>query len=431
MMAERSKLTLTQQAITLPGGISRTKQLPHVVTGASTPTKTTSPLLEDVETEIPETLFPPDKLYIDLKLPPEVAILQVYQNGADKYSVWGGNAVFRLPSTQPKELPKLSLGKLVQQQELPENIRDDMSCFSEENPEIRKWLKKLRNQFYEQLCLIIDDHSDFEIPWEMVELSPWDSPNEYLGTLITTVRWRKVIREEDYLTLEVKKDECCGNAVAYVLDKELEGVGPELDILERLQSVIYRSSTHKIKAFQTHLQRNESGCGLVYISCHGSFSDNLREITLGSDRDKQQQLKLLALRRCQLNLIKNSQGIVFINACHSSRHQEHRFIPHGYRRGFVELFLKKGARGVIATLGPVGDKYAAKFARDLIQESLQSSNLAVAELLRKLRLRVVENLPDEPTTEDLLSFIYTFMYVYYGNPMTVLRLTSPGGKPNV
>ncbi len=99
--------------------------------------------------------------------------------------------------------------------------------------------------------------------------------------------------------------------------------------------------------------------------------------------------------------------------------------------GFIELFLAKGARGVIGTLGAVGDSHAANFAHDLIQESLRSPNLSVAALLRKLRLRVVENLPEQPTTQDLLPFIYTFMYVYYGNPMTVLRLTPPGGQPNV
>ena len=426
-----SKLTLTQQAITLPGGVNPPKLLPHEVTDASTPTKTTPFLPKDLETQISETSFSSNEIYIDQKLPPEVAVLQIYQNGEDKYSVWGGNAVSRLPSTQPKEIPELSLGKLVLQKELPEDIRDGMSCFSEENIEIRNWLKKLRNDFDEQLCLIINDHTDFEIPWEMVELSPWNSSSEYIGASITTVRWQKVIREEDYLTLEVKKDKCFGSAVAYVLDTELQEIGPELDILERLQSVIYRSSTHTIEEFQTHLESNESGCGFVYISCHGNFSENLREITLGSNSDKQQQLKLLALRRCQLNLIKNSQGIVFINACHSGRHQEHPFIPQGYRRGFVELFLKKGARGVIGTLGPVGNKYAGKFARDLIHESLESSKLSVAELIRKLRLRIVENLSDMPTSEGLECLIYTFMYVYYGNPMTVLQLTPPGEKPNV
>ncbi|WP_446383973.1 CHAT domain-containing protein [Coleofasciculus sp. E2-BRE-01] len=428
MMVDKFKRSLTQRAITSPTSLGRTKQLPFEATQAAAPTPTPPALPEDVETQTEEKLFPPNKLYITMKLPPEVAILHIYQNGEDEYSVWGGNGVAGLPQTPPNQPPNLSLGKLVQNKELPEKIRDDMSYFSHVNLEIRKWLKRLKYKFGQQLCLVIADYTDFEIPWEMLELSPYESPNEYLGALMTTVRWRQIISGDDYVVLNFQADECCGNAVAYVLDTELKGVGPELDILEQLQAVVYRSSQHPIKTFQQYLQQHQVGCGFVYISCHGTFRGNLREITLGSDYDEQQQLKLLALRRCQLNLVKKSRGIVFINACHSGREQAHASIPHTYRMGFVELFLAKGARGVIGTLGAVGDSYAAKFARELIEASLRSPNLSVAALLRELRLRVVQKLPDEPTTQDLLPFIYTFMYVYYGNPMTVLRLTPPGGQ---
>lgn len=430
-MAHKSKRSLTQRAITTPTGLSRTKQLPFETSEKVTPTKITPSLPEDVETATKQKLFPPNELYIDLKLPSEVAILHVYQNGVDEYAVWGGNAVNSLQQTKPNKPPKLSLGKLVEEKVLPDCIQDDLRYFSHVNPEIRKWLKFLRNKFSERLCLVISDYTDFEIPWEMLELSPYESPNEYLGALITTVRWRQIISGDDYLVLQFKQEECCGNTVAYILDSELQGVGPELTILEKLQAVIYRSSLHDITRFQTHLQQPDASCGFIYISCHGVFEQNLREIWIGSQGNPQQRLKLLSLRNCQLNLIKKSQGIVFMNACHSGRQQAHSSIPHSYRMGFIELFLAKGARGVIGTLGAVGDTYAAKFAHDLIEESLNSPNLSVAALLRKMRLRIVESLPEQPTREDFEDFIYTFMYVYYGNPMTVLRLTPPGGQANV
>lgn len=429
MMAAKLKSSLIQQAITSATSLSRTKQLPFKELETATLTQTASPLSEDIETT-KETLFPPNELYIGLKLSPEVAILHIYQNGMDEYAVWGGNAVTDLQQTKSNKPPNLSLGKLVQNGEHPRNIKFDMSVFSRLNIELRKWLKTLRHRFGEQLYLVIADHTDFEIPWEMVELSPGESPNEYLGALITTVRWRQVIRGDDYLVLEIKRDECYGNAIAYVLE-DLDEVGAEIDILEQLQAVIYHSSKHHIKAFQDHLQQNDSGYSFVYISCHGTFEGNIREIALGSNRDREQQLQLQSLYDCQFNLLKNSQGIVFMNACHSGRYQAHPAIPHTYQLSFVDLFLEKGARGVIGTLGAVGDSHAAKFARDFIQESLRTPKLSVAALLRKLRFKVVENLPQEPTTKDLLPFIYTFMYVYYGNPMTVLRLTLPGEQPNV
>ncbi len=431
-MAEKSKLSITQRAITSPTGLSRTKQLPFEASEKADIKQTTLPLPEEVETATAEKLFPPNELYITMKLPPEVAILHIYQDGGNEYSVWGGNAVTPLRQTQPKKPPDFSLGSLVRDGVAPEDIRNTLSVFSHINRKIRIWLKELRQKFSEQLCLVIADHTDFEIPWEMVELSPYKQPHQYLGALITTVRWRKVIDDDDQdLLLNFQADECCGNAIAYVLDTELNGVGPELNILERLQAVIYRSSTHNIKAFHTHLQRNDSSCGFVYISSHGTFSKKLHEITLGSSDKKEQQLKLLALRQCSLNLFRGSRSIVFINACHSGRQEAPSWLPHGYCAGFVELFLAKGARGVIGTLGAVGDAHAAKFARELIDESLRSRNLSVAALLRELRFRVVKSLPEQPTTQDLLPFIYTFMYVYYGNPMTVLRLKRSGGQPHV
>ncbi len=429
MMADKSKLSITQRAITSPTGLSRTKQLPFEASEAAVPKQTAPPLADDVETATEEKLFPPNELYITMKLPQEVAILHVYQNGADEYSVWGGNAVTGLLQTKPKKQPPFSLAKVVEQKLPAERIKDDMNFFSFVNPEFRKWVKALLSKFGEFFCLVIADHTDFEIPWEMLELSPEGTPNEYLGALVTTVRWQKVIIGDDYLMLNPKPEECCGNALAYVLDTELNGA--ELSILEKLKANIYRSSRHDIKEFQSHLQQNDSGCGLVYISCHGDFRENIFEIWIGSQENQEQRLKYWNLRNYQFNLLKNSQGIVFINACHSGRHKAHPYIPAPYRMGFVELFLKKGARGVIGALAPVGNQYGAEFARDLIEESFYSPNLSVAALLRKLRFKMVANFPAQPTKEEWESFLYTFMYVYYGNPMTVLRLTPPGGQPNV
>ena len=430
-MAPPSKFSLTQQAINSPKAnlVNPDKKILKI-DNPETLSKTKIDLPDNIEVIKEEASISPNELYITKQLPKEVAILHIYQNGQDEYSVWGGNTTYFLAPTKANEKPNISLGNMVQNGKLPENIQDDIKYFSHVNVEIRKWLKQLKRQFNERLCLVIADHTNFEIPWEMLELSPYEyeSPYEYVGALITTVRWRQIIRGDDYLFLEFQDNKCCGHTAAYVLDTELKGVGAELNTFKKLQARIYRSSQHNIKDFQAYLQQNESNCAFIYISCHGTYQDNLKDIALGSDNDETQQLKLLSLRKSQLNLLKNSQGIVFINACHSGREQAHYSIPHSYRMGFVELFLAKGARGVIGTLGAIGDIHAATFASELIEESLKSPTTPVAVLLRKLRLQVVQNLPEQPTTQDLLPFIYTFMYVYYGNPMTVLQLAIQGGQ---
>jgi CHAT domain len=434
-MTNPSKLSPIQQAITSQKAklVNPIKQLPEV-NNTEILTKTPLDLPDNIEI-IPEaTLIPPNELYITMKLPKEVAILHIYQNGEQQYSVWGGNAVDMLSPTKAYPKPNVSLGNFLESKVDPEKVRHHMNRFSysHENFKIATWLNTLKDKFDDNLCLVIADHTDYEIPWEMLELSPDSCNYEYIGALITTVRWLKEIRSGyNYLHLEVKDDKCCGHTAAYVLDTELKGVGSEIDILEKLKSVIYRSSQHKIKDFQSYLQEEDSSCAFIYIACHGNYEEDCTEMFLGSKLDRTQQLKLDELRKCQLNLIKNSQSIVFINACHSGREQADPFIPDSYRMSFVELFLSKGAKGVIGTLGKVGDTHAAKFASQLIEESLKSSDIPVAELLRQLRMQVVKSLPEEPTPDDLLPFIYTFMYVYYGNPMTVLQLTPQGGQANV
>ncbi|NES23529.1 MAG: hypothetical protein F6K41_32575, partial [Symploca sp. SIO3E6] len=105
-MAEKSKFSITQRAITSPAGLNRTKQLPFE-TSEAVNKQTTQVVSEDVETVTEEEIFPPNELYITMKLPPEVAILHIYQD-EDKYSVWGGNAVTPLRKTQPNKPPDFS-----------------------------------------------------------------------------------------------------------------------------------------------------------------------------------------------------------------------------------------------------------------------------------------------------------------------------------
>jgi hypothetical protein len=364
--------------------------------------------------------FPFGKVHITEKLPAHAAVLYVYQNGDDQYSLLGSNLVESLLPSAPYNKPRLSLGHLVSEDQLPpEEIKYDMNLFSDLNIDLRKWLKKLRTMHKDELYLIVSDYTDYEIPWEMVELSPTESPNEYIGALINTARWQDVILGDDYLELECCDDTCEGNVVAYINQQELIGVSAEVDSLSKLNAATFED----IKDFQKHLLQDIGGCGLIYMACHGIFTENIRDMALGSLEDRTQQLKLCTLRTKQLKLLKNSRGIVFINACHSGRHQAHPSIPNRHRWGFAELFLQKGARGVIGTVGKVGDEYAAKFASEIIEAVQTHPNLSITAIIRKVRFEVISSLPEEPNTRELLPFIYSFMYVYYGNPMTILSLT--------
>ncbi|MBX9254572.1 CHAT domain-containing protein [Desmonostoc muscorum CCALA 125] len=436
-MADKPK-SLIQRAIASPKLSSRTKELSFETSEtAAKPTPTTPSIPKGTEIATERELPEAKKLYITMKLPQNVAILHISEYGENKYSVWGGHLYKKLDRTDPENKPDLSLGRPITRREDADGIKEKIEEFSDLNAPLRKWLKYLRKKFCEDLCLIIVDHTNFEIPWEMLELSPYkeESKYQYIGALITTVRWRKVNNDNDdcddpYLVLQFKEDECCGEAVAYLLDTELE-VGQESEILRNLGATKFPSSRKTIKDFHNHLHSNNADHSFVYMSCHGILGKSPDEIILGSQRDQQQQLKLRELRERPLNPGRISQGIVFMNTCHSAREVIDPVLRHSYRKNFIELFLRQGARGVIGTLGAVNNEVAADFACELIKECLQSSPLPVAALLKKLRLKAVEKLYLDGATEKekgflLLSFINTFMYVYYGSPMTVLRLTRQG-----
>jgi hypothetical protein len=100
-----------------------------------------------------------------------------------------------------------------------------------------------------------------------------------------------------------------------------------------------------------------------------------------------------------------------------------KFINDDYLRGFVHLFLEKGASGVIGTVGMIGEEFASDTAKDLVNASLETPDSSIAVLLRDIRSRAIDGLSDKIDDElAQLHVVYAFMYVYYGSPITHLRI---------
>jgi hypothetical protein len=120
-----------------------------------------------------------------------------------------------------------------------------------------------------------------------------------------------------------------------------------------------------------------------------------------------------------------------MNTCHSGRLQQddslYIFDPNPetgkyYPMGFSTFFLKKGAAGVIGTLCKVADKYAAIVSRNFFEEYKENPHLSVATILKNLRLKAIQKYQSEKNDDNKLSMIFTFMYIYYGNPMATLNI---------
>ena len=115
---------------------------------------------------------------------------------------------------------------------------------------------------------------------------------------------------------------------------------------------------------------------------------------------------------------------MFINACHSGRLHKNdplRIKESKIFSGFPIFFLEKGAKGVVGTLDSIDDEYAFQVSNYFFQEYQDNPSLSVATILRNIRKNVVKKYIDNKH-ENAPLFLHTFMYIYYGNPMTTLNI---------
>jgi hypothetical protein len=296
-----------------------------------------------------------------------------------------------------------------------------MREFSMENREVPWWVNQLRSATEDDLHLLILDFTGFEIPWELLTLPVGENGTEtYLGAAVSTARWQEV---RDFRTFEDRPpqwthEELAGCVAAFV-DKRLKGSGQETQVLGQLHAVLEKD----LQELVNRLARSEAGFGLVYLACHGQSADTPVNYALGSSDATGDRLVLSALQAKTLRLFEHSRVIVFINACHSGRMlRDMKHMRTKFLRGFPEVFLSKGAVGVIGTTGFVNDVLAAEMADWFLRE-LSTTREPVSKLLRRWRKAALEKLPAVPSEEDNVKFLNACMYVYYGNPQSCLRIT--------
>ena len=331
--------------------------------------------------------------------------------------------------TEPIPAPEISFDKIINLN--LEETPGIMRMFSQKNSQakkIRGWLLKLQEKQHNFSYLIINDRTTFEIPWEMLELKK----NDYLGASLVTVRWQDITNPEDLddvnglINLEVVEKKCYGKIVAYLNTQDLPSVEQEKEILEVFNPTIYDN----VRNFFDDLDQVNSEVSLVFIASHGFFDKDLSQSKLGEE-DERQRISVYDLYKYDFNFFKKG-SIVFMNACNSGRLQQNDTLKindtnpttgREYPIGFSTFFLEKGAEGVIGTLCKVDDKYAAKISRNFFQEYQKYPHLSVATILKNLRQKAAHEYQRQKGNDENKSlFLFTFMYIYYGNPMAKLEL---------
>ena len=404
---------------------------------------------EDIEA-IEEESITDNQLYkgitfsanLDAKLKNEVAIFYVVDEDG-QYRVRAFNAVQRMLDTGSNQPPIVSFSQQMEGENSSEKLRDIpavMRLYSQKRREAKqiiKWLVELQKRLtYDQQELsyvVINDKTDFEIPWEMLEWHKKSESDEkihhYLGASFITVRWQDIENlecwdeDENLLNLEFEPEDCTGNIIAYTNTTDFQSVEQEISTLLQFNATYHKNPYD----FLDELEKIKAGVSLVYIASHGFFHEDIYETSIG-ENDIKKRVTLKRINKYNLDCFKACPSIVFMNACHSGRLRKDSMMSQDYyRTGFATFFLERGARGVIGTLGKVIDQYAVKVSHNFFAECQRSPGISVAAILRNIRKQIAEIYKERKDDETERLFIITFMYVYYGNPMTVLRLPKTGG----
>jgi hypothetical protein len=352
--------------------------------------------------------------------PPEIAILWVLCDGTDRFSLYGSHPDVELPRahTQHMQRPgRLNLSSLARKEggKAARNIYYLMLKWSQSKPELSKWIWQLREAQADSLNLVIADLTGYDIPWELFFVAQPDGSSGILGATVPVTRLH--IRTEEF-DLWPEPANCEGGSIAYV-DSKLTSAETERASVAGIETVA------TLADLRTALREGrEAPCALVYVACEGFFHDELDELALGRKGDS---LSFMDLDMDgQLRLLLDASCIVILNACESARPSLDPVLNDASPNGFPRLLMDRGAGGVIGTVGLVDNAVAAGVGRRLIDSARSAEGLVPADALRLMRAEVAEEI--HSIADVTPRFFYPYMYLWFGNPYTRLRLTQGGGE---
>jgi nucleoside phosphorylase len=252
--------------------------------------------------------------------------------------------------------------------------------------------------------LIINDRTDFEIPWEMLNLPG----KETLGTATQIVRWHDIQDPETWEPIPPHTSErhCCqGDILIHANAQDFDNAYRGIQALQVYQHIHLADS----QSLFDRLQQTQAEFGLIFIA-----SRELQCLTRGT----------LAARLNYTGAIGNRASVAFIDL---QSFPDDR--PTMNYRELATSFLEYGLKGVVGTLKTVDEREAAQIVQSFFTEHNRDRAATIPELLRRLRFDANRQLRETFSEEACLLYLSTCMYAYYGNQMTVLELTPLGDTP--
>ncbi|GIF44155.1 CHAT domain-containing protein [Actinoplanes xinjiangensis] len=283
---------------------------------------------------------------------------------------------------------------------------------------LREWLTRLHRTVGAFHRLIIWDDTDTGIPWELLRLTFGDE-HLWLGADFEVTRWTTIHDTGRHHQFSARDEQVrSGGEILCYEDRDLvsrAGLS--------ISSVAACSSRETLVALLRDLDLEERRFGLVYVRAHGEYGADLRSAKLGG-------ISLSRFETLRLRAMRASGSVVMLNACNSARPVFDPAMGDRANRNFAEVFLRRHARAVLATMGEVPTGSSAALARRMIVLA-RSGGVRIPEFLRQHRAGSARGLPADTLTLDaeqreaIRDFLYASRYVYFGHPDAVFVLGEP------
>jgi CHAT domain-containing protein len=376
---------------------------------------------EGLEPSPAATALPAADPQPDRRLARDVAVLIATRSDSEHFTLLGHSVVRDLepePSEQRRR-PSLSLADIRAGASSPVQILDRMYAWSEGAETLVAWLAALRARLGDDLKLVIQDATGFEIPWELLTL-PGDQEGEtvYLGAAVAVTRCPLRTLDSEHVREGVYAEDaqtCSGAVAAYVSD-ELELFGEETRQLEQVGARRFDTMV----AFQEFLDRSQEDCAMVYLACHGIPKPGL-DAALGSQTDAAERIVLGTLNRRGVPLIRRCRSAVVLNACHSGRFTPDEHLQDDRVYGFPSVFVGAGAFGVIGTAGEVPDADATAMAKRLLDAATAApAGTPLSAVLRDQRYAIADAHARHELEDARL--VAAFLYIFFGSPRATVAI---------
>lgn len=369
--------------------------------------------------------IPPTRRDLSASLPPDTALLKVVMTAVDGQECFRLEGYFRrrVWVTDHEELRNQCRVDMILADEMDGRLGLEaavrcyafLQAWSITKYGLTQWLTRLRREAGPKLRLIVWDDTDFGIPWELF----WHNMEGnvgWLGAVVQVVRWTTVHDANRHDQFSAEANQSRGGEVLYYEDRDLTGPGFSICDSEGPGFTAMATMEDLLQA----LAVKSKSYGLVYVRGHGVHSPDLFKATIAG-------IHLSDLGCRALPALKESESVVFLNACNSARPVIDARFGDNSNRNFAEIFLRQHAAAVVATMAEIPIAQSTALARGLLKRG-RSEGVQLSEYLRIHRAKYAAVLPahtmdlSDEERDTIRAFLYASMFAYFGHPESVFKL---------